>query len=78
MEEVVSNTSFKKQVWNLAAGFQPDALAFFRVILIDFHPEEGQGIWSKMSIGKAPTPFLKLVSENLFLVTKPAEKPSLQ
>ena len=39
-----------------------------------FHPEEDQSIWLKHWQG-----FLKLVLENnLFLMTKPAEKPSLQ
>ena len=42
-----------------------------------FHPEEGQSIWLKRRQGSNPV--LKLVSQNyLFLMTKPAEKPSLQ
>ena len=39
-----------------------------------FHPEGDQSIWLKHWQG-----FIKLASENnLFLMTKPAEKPSLQ
>ena len=42
-----------------------------------FHPEEGQSIWSKR--WQSSNPVLKLALESyLFLMTKPAEKPSLQ
>ena len=41
-----------------------------------FRPKEGQSIWSKRQKGSNPVLKLALVSY-LFLMTKPAEKPSL-